>query len=74
MVAARAVRLTPLGVMVLALLGEGDMHPYEILRRPRKTWTEEWEAADTAGMVAASKAVEKLVAGARRPSERIKAE
>lgn len=25
-------RLTPLGVMVLALLTEGDMHPYEMLR------------------------------------------
>lgn len=26
------VRLTPLGAMVLALLTEGDMHPYEMLR------------------------------------------
>lgn len=25
-------RLTPLGVVVLALLGEGDMHPYEMIR------------------------------------------
>ncbi|WP_106815802.1 PadR family transcriptional regulator [Microbacterium timonense] len=25
-------RLTPLGVMVLALLSEGDMHPYEMIR------------------------------------------
>jgi len=25
-------RLTPLGVMVLALLAEGDMHPYEMIR------------------------------------------
>lgn len=25
-------RLTPLGLMVLALLGEGDMHPYEMIR------------------------------------------
>lgn len=30
-----AVRLTPLGLMVLALLGEGDMHPYEMLRLMR---------------------------------------
>ena len=29
-------RLTPLGVMVLALLREGDMHPYEILRLLRQ--------------------------------------
>ena len=29
-------RLTPLGVMVLALLREGDMHPYEILRLMRQ--------------------------------------
>jgi len=28
-------RLTPLGVMVLALLGEGDMHPYEMIRLMR---------------------------------------
>lgn len=35
MVAARAVRLTPLGVMVLALLGEGDMHTYEMIRLMR---------------------------------------
>ena len=28
-------RLTPLGVMVLAMLGEGDMHPYEIIRLMR---------------------------------------
>lgn len=27
-----ADRLTPMGVMVLALLREGDMHPYEMLR------------------------------------------
>jgi len=26
------VALTPLGVMVLALLREGDMHPYEMMR------------------------------------------
>lgn len=25
-------RLTPLGLIVLALLGEGDMHPYEMIR------------------------------------------
>lgn len=25
-------RLTPLGVVMLALLGEGDMHPYEMIR------------------------------------------
>ena len=25
-------RLTPLGLMVLALLDEGDMHPYEMIR------------------------------------------
>ncbi|MGP3533409.1 PadR family transcriptional regulator [Microbacterium sp. RD1] len=30
--AADAVPLTPLGVMVLGLLREGDMHPYEMLR------------------------------------------
>ncbi len=29
---AASVRLTPLGIMVLALLREGDMHPYEMLR------------------------------------------
>ena len=29
-------RLTPLGVMVLALLGEGDMHPYEMIRLMRQ--------------------------------------
>ena len=29
-------RLTPLGVIVLALLREGDMHPYEILRLMRQ--------------------------------------
>jgi DNA-binding PadR family transcriptional regulator len=28
-------RLTPLGVMVLALLSEGDMHPYEMIRLMR---------------------------------------
>jgi len=28
-------RLTPLGVMVLALLDEGDMHPYEMIRLMR---------------------------------------
>lgn len=28
-------RLTPLGVMVLALLAEGDMHPYEMIRLMR---------------------------------------
>lgn len=28
-------RLTPLGLMVLALLGEGDMHPYEMIRLMR---------------------------------------
>ncbi|KRB37090.1 PadR family transcriptional regulator [Microbacterium sp. Root180] len=27
--------LTPLGLMVLALLGEGDMHPYEMIRLMR---------------------------------------
>ncbi|MCB0891037.1 MAG: PadR family transcriptional regulator, partial [Propionibacteriaceae bacterium] len=27
-----ADRLTPLGVMLLALLHEGDMHPYEMIR------------------------------------------
>ena len=27
-----AAKLTPLGVMVLALLREGDMHPYEMMR------------------------------------------
>ncbi len=30
-----ALRLTPLGVMVLALLDEDDMHPYEMLRLMR---------------------------------------
>src|SRR5690242_7590171 len=25
-------RLTPLGLMLLGLLGEGDMHPYEMIR------------------------------------------
>jgi DNA-binding HxlR family transcriptional regulator len=30
-----AARLTPLGVMVLALLREGDMHPYEMIRLMR---------------------------------------
>ncbi len=29
-------RLTPLGVMVLALLEEGDMHPYEMMRLMRQ--------------------------------------
>lgn len=29
-------RLTPLGVMILALLGEGDMHPYEMIRLMRQ--------------------------------------
>ncbi|MFT3832064.1 MAG: PadR family transcriptional regulator [Micropruina sp.] len=29
-------RLTPLGVMVLALLREGDMHPYEMIRLMRQ--------------------------------------
>jgi len=29
-------RLTPLGLMVLALLGEGDMHPYEMMRLMRQ--------------------------------------
>src|SRR3954453_2332617 len=29
-------RLTPLGVMVLAMLGEGDMHPYEMIRLMRQ--------------------------------------
>ena len=28
-------RLTPMGVMVLALLREGDMHPYEMVRLMR---------------------------------------
>ena len=28
-------KLTPLGVMVLALLREGDMHPYEMIRLMR---------------------------------------
>jgi len=32
---ATAARLTPLGLMVLALLGEGDMHPYEMIRLMR---------------------------------------
>ncbi|MFT4216106.1 MAG: PadR family transcriptional regulator [Micropruina sp.] len=31
-----ACRLTPLGVMVLALLREGDMHPYEMIRLMRQ--------------------------------------
>ncbi|MBM7368317.1 PadR family transcriptional regulator [Gordonia hydrophobica] len=31
-----SLRLTPLGVMVLALLREGDMHPYEMSRLLRK--------------------------------------
>lgn len=31
-----ADRLTPLGVMVLALLREGDMHPYEMIRLMRQ--------------------------------------
>ena len=30
-----AARLTPLGVMVLALLREGEMHPYEMIRLMR---------------------------------------
>lgn len=30
------VRLTPLGAMVLALLTEGDMHPYEMMRLLRQ--------------------------------------
>jgi DNA-binding PadR family transcriptional regulator len=29
-------RLTPLGLMILALLGEGDMHPYEMIRLMRQ--------------------------------------
>ncbi len=29
-------RLTPLGLMVLALLSEGDMHPYEMIRLMRQ--------------------------------------
>jgi DNA-binding PadR family transcriptional regulator len=29
-------RLTPLGVMILALLSEGDMHPYEMIRLMRQ--------------------------------------
>ena len=29
-------RLTPLGVMVLALLREDDMHPYEMIRLMRQ--------------------------------------
>ncbi len=29
-------RLTPLGLMVLALLSEGDMHPYEMMRLMRQ--------------------------------------
>lgn len=33
---ADAVKLTPLGAMVLALLAEGDMHPYEMMRLLRK--------------------------------------
>lgn len=31
-----AAKLTPLGVMVLALLREGDMHPYEMMRLLRQ--------------------------------------
>jgi len=31
-----AVKLTPLGAIVLALLNEGDMHPYEMMRLLRK--------------------------------------
>ncbi|GAA3933173.1 PadR family transcriptional regulator [Microbacterium soli] len=31
-----AAKLTPLGAMVLALLAEGDMHPYEMMRLMRK--------------------------------------
>lgn len=31
-------RLTPLGVMVLALLREGDMHPYEMMRLMRQRY------------------------------------
>lgn len=31
-----AARLTPLGVMLLALLREGDMHPYEMIRLMRQ--------------------------------------
>jgi DNA-binding PadR family transcriptional regulator len=31
-----ATKLTPLGVMVLALLREGDMHPYEMMRLMRQ--------------------------------------
>ncbi|WP_258184368.1 hypothetical protein [Microbacterium foliorum] len=30
-----AERLTPMGVMILALLREGDMHPYEMVRLMR---------------------------------------
>lgn len=33
---AEDARLTPLGVMVLALLAEGDMHPYEMMRLLRQ--------------------------------------
>src|SRR5690348_14474346 len=29
-------RLTPLGLMILALLGEDDMHPYEMIRLTRQ--------------------------------------
>src|SRR6478735_7722885 len=29
-------RLTPLGLMILALLAEGDMHPYEMIRLMRQ--------------------------------------
>lgn len=31
-----SARLTPLGVMVLSLLREGDMHPYEMIRLSRQ--------------------------------------
>ena len=31
-----SAKLTPLGVMVLALLREGDMHPYEMMRLMRQ--------------------------------------
>lgn len=34
-------RLTPLGVMVLALLREGDMHPYEMMRLMRQRHDDE---------------------------------
>ena len=36
LVKSAATRLTPLGVMVLALLREGDMHPYEMIRLMRQ--------------------------------------